>query len=151
MDIHRRGLLARCQLFKTPASGGKPGFRLYGEAIRKLRKVLSECAIYAGAFYAVVTNASIRLLYCMNGKKKSKEGRTLLDEQQHIQKKIGERFRELRQATGLSQEKFANTHGLDRRQITRIEAGANVEINTLVALTRALNVSIADFFKDFTD
>jgi transcriptional regulator with XRE-family HTH domain len=83
----------------------------------------------------------------MNGKRKYKERRSLLEEQQYIQKKIGERFRTLRQATGLSQEKFANTHGLDRRQITRIEGGTNIQINTLVQLTYVLNITINEFFE----
>lgn len=77
---------------------------------------------------------------------KSKERRSLLEEQEEMQKKIGMRLRQLREATGLSQEKFANTHLLDRRQISRVENGTNVEINTIVQYCYVLKITLQDFF-----
>ena len=85
----------------------------------------------------------------MKSVKKSKERPSLLDEQKETQKKIGARIRELREAMDLSQEKFANQFDLDRRQVSRIENGTNIEINTLVSYIRALNTSLSEFFKEF--
>ena len=94
------------------------------------------------ALCAVVIYAANWSLYPM----KSKYRPSLLEEQEEMQKKIGIRLRQLREATGLSQEKFANHHGLDRRQISRIENGTNVEINTIVSYCRALEVTVQEFF-----
>ena len=94
------------------------------------------------ALYAVVVYAANRSLYPM----KSKDRRSLLEEQQEMQKKIGIRLRQLREVTGLSQEKFANQYMLDRRQISRVENGTNVEINTLVLYCYALEITVKDFF-----
>jgi transcriptional regulator with XRE-family HTH domain len=82
----------------------------------------------------------------MKSEKKSKERSSLEEEQEEIQKKIGNRLRELREATGLSQEKFANEFNLNRRLMSRIENGTNFEINTLVSHLRALNITMKDFF-----
>ena len=77
---------------------------------------------------------------------KSKDRPSLLEEQEEMQKKIGIRLRALREVTGLSQEKFANHHGLDRRQISRVENGTNIEINTIVQYCYALEITVQDFF-----
>jgi transcriptional regulator with XRE-family HTH domain len=83
----------------------------------------------------------------MNPKKKSKDQPTLLEEQKKTRQKIGLRLRQLREETGLSQESFANENNLDRSQTSRIERGiANIEINTLVAYIRALDITIQEFF-----
>jgi transcriptional regulator with XRE-family HTH domain len=82
----------------------------------------------------------------MKSAKKSKERLSLLEEQEEMQKKIGARLRELREKTKLSQEKFANHYDLDRSQISRVENGTNIEINTLVSFIRALDISIQEFF-----
>lgn len=76
----------------------------------------------------------------------SKDRPTLLEEQEEMQRKIGIRLRQLRENTGLSQEKFANHHTLDRRQISRVENGTNVGINTLVQYCRALDITLQEFF-----
>ena len=104
------------------------------------------CELYVHAMYSVVIKVAICSLYPMNQRKKSKERPSLLEEQEEIQKKIGVRFRQLREATGLSQEKFANEYNLDRRQVSRIENGTNLEINTLVAFIRPFDISIQEFF-----
>jgi transcriptional regulator with XRE-family HTH domain len=84
----------------------------------------------------------------MNSGKKSKGRGTLLEEQEESRKKIGERIRQLREGTGLSQEKFANANGLDRTQVSRLERGeSNFELNTLVQFIRAFDVSLQEFFE----
>lgn len=82
----------------------------------------------------------------MNSQKKSKGRSSLLDEQEETRKKIGARLRQLREATGLSQEKFANEHEINRRLMSRIENGTNFKIDTLVQYTYALSITIQDFF-----
>lgn len=79
--------------------------------------------------------------------KKSKERLSLLDEQKETREKIGKRIRQLREATKLSQEKFANEFSLDRSQVSRVERGVtNIEINTLIEYCRALDVTLQEFF-----
>jgi transcriptional regulator with XRE-family HTH domain len=83
----------------------------------------------------------------MNVKKKSKDRPSLLEEQKEARRKIGMRIRQLREGIGLSQEAFANEYDLDRSQVSRIERGINnIELNTLVSFTRALGISLKDFF-----
>lgn len=85
----------------------------------------------------------------MKSEKKSKGRLSLLEEQERTRIKIGSRLRELRDATGLSQEKFANEHEINRRLMTRIENGTNFKIDTFMEYIYALDISLADFFKDF--
>ena len=83
----------------------------------------------------------------MKAERKSKGRGSLLDEQEQTRKKIGARIRQLREETGQSQEKFANHHGLDRTQVSRLERGeSNFELNTLVLFIRALDVTVKEFF-----
>ena len=98
------------------------------------------------ALYAVVIKTAIRSLYPMKPEKKSKDRPTLLEEQEQTHIRIGNRLRQLREATGLSQEKFANQHELDRRQLSRVETGHNVNINTLITYCRALEITLQEFF-----
>ena len=63
---------------------------------------------------------------------------------------IGERVRELREARGIaSQEKLGElASDLHRTFIGRVERGeTNISIENLEAITRALGVSLAEFFK----
>lgn len=84
----------------------------------------------------------------MKDGKKSKGRGSLLEEQELTRLKIGFRIKKLRKETGLSQEKFANHHGLDRTQVSRLERGvSNIELNTLVMFIRALDVTIGEFFE----
>jgi transcriptional regulator with XRE-family HTH domain len=65
---------------------------------------------------------------------------------------IGERVRELREARGItSQEKLGElASDLHRTFIGRVERGeTNISIKNLEAITKALNVSLAEFFKPF--
>lgn len=58
--------------------------------------------------------------------------------------RLGERVRELRQATGLSQEAFADRCGLDRTYISGIERGKrNVSLENLKVLAEALDVTLS--------
>lgn len=58
------------------------------------------------------------------------------------------RLKELRTKTGLSQEKFSFTCGLDRTYIASIEQGKrNVSIKNIEKISAALNISISEFFE----
>jgi transcriptional regulator with XRE-family HTH domain len=64
-----------------------------------------------------------------------------------IQVKIGNRLRELRKATGLSQEKFALECELDRTYIASIEQGKrNVSAVNIEKMANALHISVFEFF-----
>lgn len=70
----------------------------------------------------------------------------------NIKLQIGERVRELREARGIaSQEKLGElASDLHRTFIGRVERGeTNISIESLEAITKALNVSMAEFFKPF--
>lgn len=65
-----------------------------------------------------------------------------------IQKKIGERIRELRTHTGLSQEKFALKIGMDRTYFASVELGKrNIAIVNLEKIASGLGISLSDLFK----
>jgi len=67
-----------------------------------------------------------------------------------IQKKIGERIRELRTQTGLSQEKFALKIGMDRTYFASVELGKrNIAIVNLEKIANGLEVSLSELLKDF--
>ncbi len=65
-----------------------------------------------------------------------------------IQKKIGERIKELRAKTGLSQEKFALKIGMDRTYFSSVEAGKrNISIVNLEKIANGLNLTLSELFK----
>jgi len=67
---------------------------------------------------------------------------------------IGDRVHELRLAKGItSQEKLGElASDLHRTFIGRVERGeTNISIENLQAITKALEVSLAEFFKPFQD
>jgi transcriptional regulator with XRE-family HTH domain len=69
-----------------------------------------------------------------------------------IKRLIGDRVRELRLAQGIaSQEKLGEmASDLHRTFIGRVERGeTNISIKNLQAITQALEVSLAEFFKPF--
>lgn len=96
--------------------------------------------------YSVVIESVFCSLYPMKPEKKLKGKPSLEDEQEEIQKKIGLHLRKLRVETGLSQEKFANEHEINRRLMSRIENGTNFKIGTLVQYLRALDITYKEFF-----
>ncbi len=66
-----------------------------------------------------------------------------------ITNKIGNRIRELRSRTGLSQEKFAQKIGMDRTYFASVELGKrNISIVNIEKIANGLDVSLSEFFKD---
>ncbi len=66
-----------------------------------------------------------------------------------ITNRFGMRMRELRRARHLSQEDLAELCGLDRTYISGVERGQrNIALRNIEALAQALDVSLADLFKD---
>lgn len=67
----------------------------------------------------------------------------------NIRHQFGARIKELRAATGLSQEAFADKCGFARSYMSRIErGGANPSIDAIEVLAVALGVQIRDLFTD---
>lgn len=65
-----------------------------------------------------------------------------------IQEKVGNKIRELRQTTGLSQEKFALKIGMDRTYYASVENGKrNISIVNLEKIANDLGVSLSELFR----
>ena len=65
-----------------------------------------------------------------------------------ITKQFGERIRDLRNAEGLSQEKFALSIDMDRTYYASVESGKrNVSINNIDKIARGFGVSLEELFK----
>lgn len=85
----------------------------------------------------------------MKGRRKSKEPKVLLDEQQKIIKKIGARLKALRVEKGhTSYEVFAFENDIDRSQYGKYERGADMRISSLVKILIALDTPIDEFFSE---
>lgn len=66
-----------------------------------------------------------------------------------IKKKIGDRIRQLRIQTGLSQEKFALKIGMDRTYFASVELGKrNISIVNIEKIAKGLDVSLSELFRD---
>ena len=64
-----------------------------------------------------------------------------------IRKLFGERVRELREASGVSQEAFADQSGFARSYVSRVERGrANPSLDAVEVLALALAVEVPDLF-----
>ena len=64
-----------------------------------------------------------------------------------ITKALGERIKELRNKTGLSQEKFAISIGMDRTYFASVEAGKrNISICNIKKIADGLGVSLSELF-----
>ena len=64
-----------------------------------------------------------------------------------IQKQFGQRVRELRLATGLSQEELAFRVGVHRTYLGGIERGErNPALKNIAAIAKALDVSLSELF-----
>lgn len=64
-----------------------------------------------------------------------------------IKEEVGKRIKALRMQNGLSQEDLALKSNLDRTYITYVEnAKKNVTVETLYKITKALDISLSDFF-----
>ena len=66
-----------------------------------------------------------------------------------ITEQLGQRIKELRNATGLSQERFALQIGMDRTYFASVEAGRrNIPICNIKKIADGLGVSLSDLFWD---
>lgn len=64
-----------------------------------------------------------------------------------ITKELGERIREFRSKTGLSQEKFALSIGMDRTYFASVEAGRrNIFICNIKKIADGLGISLSELF-----
>ncbi|MCM2558148.1 helix-turn-helix domain-containing protein [Alcaligenes faecalis] len=65
-----------------------------------------------------------------------------------LRKRFGIRVRELRKTSGFTQEAFADRCGYARTYMSRIETGgANVSLDAIDVLSKALGVSVAVLFE----
>lgn len=65
-----------------------------------------------------------------------------------IAKDLGDRIKELRQKTGLSQEKFALKIEMDRTYFASVEAGRrNIAIVNIKKIADGLGVSLSELFE----
>lgn len=65
---------------------------------------------------------------------------------------LGKRIRQLRQRTGLSQERFAAQAGLDRTYYAGIERGErNPSVKQLAKIAAALNLPLRALFSEDSD
>ena len=65
-------------------------------------------------------------------------------------KKVGARLKYFRKKAGYTNyEYFAYEHNISRPQYGKYEAGANIQLNTLMKILKGLNVSLEEFFKGF--
>lgn len=74
--------------------------------------------------------------------------RVTSEDEKLILMKIGDRLKQLRKAAGYSSyEYFAYENNISRPQYGKYEAGANIQLNTLIRILKHLNISLEDFFK----
>lgn len=65
-----------------------------------------------------------------------------------VRQKIGNRIKELRLQTGLSQEKFALKIGVDRTYYASVEAGKrNISIVNLEKIANGFSITLSELFK----
>ena len=65
-----------------------------------------------------------------------------------ITKDLGKRIRELRQQTGLSQEKFALKIGMDRTYFASVETGKrNIAILNIKKIADSLSITLSELFE----
>lgn len=65
-----------------------------------------------------------------------------------VKERLGARIKELRQATGLSQEKFALKIGMDRTYYASVENGKrNISVINLEKISKGLEISLSELFR----
>ena len=65
-----------------------------------------------------------------------------------IAKQLGERIKELRKKTGLSQEKFALKIDMDRTYFATVELGKrNISLQNIEKIAKGLNITISELFE----
>jgi transcriptional regulator with XRE-family HTH domain len=66
-----------------------------------------------------------------------------------ITQRFGSRIKELRKATGLSQEKFAIKIGMDRTYYASVESGKhNLSLQNIEKIANGFGVSLTELFKN---
>jgi transcriptional regulator with XRE-family HTH domain len=71
---------------------------------------------------------------------------------QGIEKRFGERVRQLRTKKGWTQDEFADISGFHRAYIGTVERGeTNISIRNIETLAKALAVKLSDLFKNLDD
>lgn len=67
-------------------------------------------------------------------------------------KKVGERLKHFRKNAGYANsELFAYEKNISRAQYGKYEAGANIQLNTLIKILKLMNVSLEEFFQGFNE
>jgi len=67
-----------------------------------------------------------------------------------INKKVADRLHELRKQSGLTSEKLAWTSNLSKSCVSYAQKGTfDTKISSLYAMCKAMNISLAEFFKPF--
>lgn len=80
-------------------------------------------------------------------KKNAKTEKATKAEKQYL-KQIGDRLKHFRKKAGYTNyEYFAYENGISRPQYGKYEAGANIQIDTLIKILEAMDVSLEEFFK----
>ena len=65
-----------------------------------------------------------------------------------IKKDFGERVRNLRKQSGLSQEKFALLIDMDRTYFASVESGKrNISLENILKISRGLDISLEGLFR----
>ena len=65
-----------------------------------------------------------------------------------ITERVGNRIRELRSQTGLSQEKFALKIGMDRTYFASVELGKrNIALKNIQKIANGLGVTLSELFE----
>jgi transcriptional regulator with XRE-family HTH domain len=78
---------------------------------------------------------------------KGKKATSLPKDEAKYLKMVGERLKHYRKKAGYTNyEYFAYENGFNRPQYGKYEAGANIQLNTLIKILKALNVSLEEFF-----
>lgn len=84
-----------------------------------------------------------------NSEDKKKEAK---NEESIYLKKVGERLKYFRKKAGYSNsEYFAYENNLSRPQYGKYEAGANIQLNTLIRILKLMNVTLEEFFQGFNE
>jgi transcriptional regulator with XRE-family HTH domain len=84
--------------------------------------------------------------------KKITQKKTLKKESEEAKylKQVGDRLKYYRKKAGYTNyEYFAYENDISRPQYGKYEAGANIQLNTLMKILKALNVSLEEFFTGF--
>ena len=67
-------------------------------------------------------------------------------------KKIGDRLKYFRKKAGYTNsEYFAYENNISRPQYGKYEAGANIQLNTLIRILKLMNVTLEEFFTGFNE